>query len=193
MNDIERRYISGTVSIEKRANGSNTRNVSGYAATFNNLSKDLGGFQERIDPGFFKGVDFSDVVCLFNHDKNFILARTSSRTLKLSIDNTGLKYAFEAPATSAGNDLLVNIANRDVSGSSFAFIVEKDSWDVINGINVRTLLKCAQLIDVSPVVFPAYNDTVVGQRSFKDYRSMQKKFPELQYTKWLINEINLKQ
>ena len=50
MNEQERRFTRGLVEV--RAAG-DTRTIGGYAAKFNTLSRNLGGFVERIDPKFF--------------------------------------------------------------------------------------------------------------------------------------------
>lgn len=125
----ELRYYSG---LEIRSNGSGSRTVVGYALKFNVLSQDLGGFYEKIDSRALEGADFSDVVALFNHDNNLILSRTASNTLKLTPDSIGLRYEFEAPNTTAGNDLLESIKRGDITGSSFSFIVAKggDTWTI---------------------------------------------------------------
>lgn len=184
----ERRfYQAAGLKIEKREDGTNSRHITGYALVFNTLSKDLGGFQERIDPAALEGVDLSDVVALFNHDKNLILARTSANTLKLTVDKQGFEYGFDAPETTAGNDLLVSVSRGDVNGSSFAFITEEDNWEQVGDIIVRTITKFASIIDVSPVVFPAYDETSVAQRSMKDWKNEQKPvFKNIETTRTIL-------
>ena len=143
--------------------------MEGHAAVYNQLSEDLGGFQERILPGAFDDVLGNDVRAFFNHDPNFILGRTSSGTLKLSTDKKGLNYSFDVPDTTAGRDLLVSMKRGDITQSSFAFQVEKDSWkDTSKGTEIRTIEKVSRLFDVSPVSIPAYptaNDLAIAQRS----------------------------
>lgn len=189
---IERRYVSGDVCIEQRAEGEKSRTVWGYALKFNLLSKDLGGFRERILPEAMEGVDMSDVVALFNHDKNMILARNTSKTLTLKVDEIGFRYQFEAPETTAGNDLLVSISRGDISGSSFAFTIdyenvgdrfEKDA----SGVWIRSIVKFKRIIDVSPVVFPAYTDADVYRRSVEEWTNTQPSvFKNLEVTRTMI-------
>jgi phage head maturation protease len=51
----------------------------------------------------------------FNHDPNYILARSKERgTLKLEVDATGLKYSYDSPKRSYANDLLDAIDQGDV-------------------------------------------------------------------------------
>jgi len=166
MNNAEKRAYDASVSIERRANGLLTRHVTIRAAVFNSLSKSLGGFKETIDQGAFDGADMSDVVAVLNHDFNILYARTSSKTLSLSIDSTGLIAKFEAPNTSHGNDLLEMIQRGDIRQASFQFMVENDRWvsHPTEG-DVRIIQKFKKIVDVSPVVFPAYADTSVAMRS----------------------------
>lgn len=159
----ERRYLETEVRADK-----DSRKVEGYAAVFNKDSENLGGFIERIAPGAFDSVMKDDVVALLNHDQNFVLAR-NNKTLKISTDSVGLKYEFEAPNTTAGNDLIENLRLGNISKSSFAFTVEKDNWEFkSDGPDKREITQIKRLFDVSPVTYPAYPDTTVAQRS-KDY------------------------
>ena len=60
-------------------------------------------------------------------------------------------------------DLVVLMERGDVSQMSFGFRTLEDSWEKVDGQNVRTL-KRVSLFDVSPVTFPAYPDTDVAVR-----------------------------
>ena len=161
----EKRFFT----VETRLKKKGKRNiVEGHAAVFGQLSEDLGGFQERILPGAFDTVLGNDVRAFFNHDPNFILGRSSAGTLKLAVDKKGLKYSFDVPDTTAGRDLLVSMKRGDITQSSFAFTVEKDSWSEKRGKEIRTIEKVSRLYDVSPVSIPAYpdaNDLAIAQRS----------------------------
>ena len=165
--EMEKRFYD--IKLEKRSKDGKTNPVIiGHAAVFNTLSEDLGGFQERIHKNAFDEVLDNDVRAFFNHDPNHLLARTSSGTLKLAVDEKGLKYEFSVPDTSSGRDLLVSMERGDISQSSFAFTIEDDSWDQEDGIDIRTINKVKRLYDVSPVSIPAYpgaNDLAVAQRS----------------------------
>ena len=60
---------------------------SGYAARFDSLSENLGGFREKIRIGAFSNaVKTDDVRCLFNHNSNYVLGRSSAKTLELRED-----------------------------------------------------------------------------------------------------------
>lgn len=164
--DSERRFTRGLVEV--RAAG-DSRTIGGYAAKFNTLSRNLGGFVERIDPGFFaksEGDGWPRVMARYNHDNNMLLGTTRAQTLRLQTDGTGLDYSVDVPA--ARGDVYELVQRGDVAESSFAFYTFEDDWAMTDdGFPVRTLLS-GQLIDVAPVNDPAYLDTSTGLRSLAD-------------------------
>ena len=149
--------------------------VVGYGAVFNSMSNDLGGFREFIAPNAFEGRLEDDVRFLINHDANLILARTTNGTLRLSVDEKGLRYEADMPNTSTARDLMELLKNGTISQSSFAFTVEEDSWEVKDGMNIRTIDKVSQLYDVSSVTYPAYNSasSSVALRSMKEWQEKE--------------------
>jgi len=174
--DAERRFFDATVEIEKRADDQKSRKISIRAAGFNKLSNPLSwGFKERIEPGAFDGADMNDVAAVLNHNFDILFARTASGTLSLKVDDQGLTGEFDAPDTTAGNDLLVMVERGDISKASFQFIVDKDRWvqDPDEG-EVRIIEKFRKIIDVSPVVFEAYPDTDVAKRSHDEFQEKNK-------------------
>jgi HK97 family phage prohead protease len=152
--------------------------IAGYAAVFNQLSDDLGGFREKIAPGAFTKSLGNDVRALFNHDSNLILGRTKSKTLRLSEDPKGLAIEIDPPDTEAARDLLTSIKRGDVSQMSFGFFTRSDIWEDIGGKIVRTLID-VDLFDVSPVTFPSFPQTAVAVRALADFRSRQHSDPGL--------------
>jgi HK97 family phage prohead protease len=145
--------------------------IVGYAAVFDKLSSDLGGFVEKIKRGAFKeALKRSDPRGLFNHDPNYVLGRMSSGTLKLEEKRDGLWMEIEPPDTQLIRDMVLSPIERgDVNQQSFAFMVEEDEWENVDekskGPIVRTIKKVFELFDVSPVTYPAYPDTSVALRS----------------------------
>jgi uncharacterized protein len=167
-------YRSLSAELRAEAEGDEMA-IAGYAALFNQNSKNLGGFKERIAPGAFtrslKGGE--DVKCLLNHDSSHLLGRTKNGTLTLSQDERGLKFRCVLNAESgAHRDLHALIKNGTLDECSFAFTVNGpngDSFDEAideNGVRYqRRTLKDVNLLDVSAVTYPAYNNTSVGARS----------------------------
>jgi HK97 family phage prohead protease len=171
METAERRFTRGLVEVRAEDGGDGTApmRVGGYAAKFNKLSRNLGGFVERIDPGFFaksEGDGWPDVMARYNHDDNMLLGTTTGRTLALAVDGTGLDYTATLPAARA--DVYELVQRGDVSRSSFAFYTFEDDWSMTDqDFPLRTLLS-GQLVDVAPVNTPAYLDTSSGLRSLAD-------------------------
>ena len=185
--EIERRVMpfedEDELTVEPRANGQAA--IVGYAAVYNRLSLDLGGFREEIMPGAFDRIlnrqrGKADVVALFNHDSNIVLGRTSSGTLELSSDEKGLRYVVTPPASRT--DIMELIARRDVRGSSFAFTVDKSGErfrQTDEGKTIRQIREVKGLYDVGPVLTPAYpaSSATVAMRSYQAWLSEQQEQP----------------
>jgi HK97 family phage prohead protease len=177
VNPIEKRVLDAAVAelrIEKGDPGQLPK-ILGYAAVYDSLSLDLGGFRERIQAGAFSlalGKD-PDVRALVDHDPSRILGRTRSGTLSLLNTQKGLRYEIKPADTTAGRDIVESIRRGDVSGSSFGFRTLADKWSVEVIEEQRTLVRTlidVELFDVSPVTYPAYPDTEVGVRSLEVWK-----------------------
>ena len=169
--NYEVRSAPGTVEVRESAEGGSI--IRGIAAVFDSLSENLGGFREIISNKAFDEANMDDVRGLFNHDTNYILGRTASKTVRLEITKRGLEYEIDLPNTQTIRDLVLEPIKRgDVSQSSFGFIVARggDTWDEDDeGVLIRTITGFRELFDVSPVVFPAYRDTTVAARSMNSF------------------------
>lgn len=157
------------VAVELRGDA-DAPQLAGYAAKYDTYSQNLGGFVEQIARGAFDKslADGNDVLCRYNHEDAGLLGRTSSGTLRLGSDSTGLTYEVDLPDTTVGRDVRVLAARGDVTQSSFAFRTLEDDWDVTDqGFPLRTLLR-VQLMDVAPVNSPAYLDTSAAVRSLAE-------------------------
>lgn len=176
MTDAERRFTS--VPVEIRAGSDQAMTIGGYAAKFDRLSQNLGGFVERIAPGFFnksRGDGWPGVVARYNHDDNQLLGTSRAGTLRLSVDDVGLNYAVDLPKSRA--DVYELVQRGDVAQSSFAFVVFEEDWSMTDqNFPLRTLVS-GQLRDVAPVNTPAYEDTSVSVRNLDAaYSSLARKF-----------------
>lgn len=173
----EQRTHLGGLEIRKNEDGTESRTIEGYGVVFESKSHQLGWFTETVSRTAFDEVNLDDVVATFNHDFNMVMARTSSKTLTLSIDNVGVKYRFDAPNTTAGNDLLENVRNGNVVGSSFMFTIKEDRWTFTKdagGVDQREILKVDQLYELGPVTMPAYPDTTAQAK--RTYDEAKKEF-----------------
>lgn len=169
--------MQGQVEVRKGSDGKESRVISGYAAVFDSDSKDM-GFIERLDKHCFDGViEKSDVVALYNHSEDpGVLARSvnGEGTLKLEVDERGLRCEFEAPNTQLGNDMLESVRRGDIRGMSFAFTTKKDNWESDKEGNYkRTIVKIDRLYDVSLVVTPAYDATSVETKGLDELKAQE--------------------
>jgi HK97 family phage prohead protease len=154
---------------EVRAEGDKPPVITGYAAKFNSRSElIMGRFYEVVAKGAFAdSLVNDDIRALIDHDSKLVLGRNRSRTLKLREDDIGLQVEISPPDTQYARDVMVSVKRGDITGMSFAFITEADSWDFSETETaVRTLNKVS-LNDVSIVTFPAYTTTEVDIRSFE--------------------------
>lgn len=161
MQELERRTLT---AVTVRLAAPDSRRLVGHAAVFGEVA-DIGGqFRETIAAGAFrKALKACDVVARWNHGEDTILGRTSSNTLRLTEDERGLAFELDLPNTTLGNDVLELVRRGDVAGMSFAFTCAREKWD--SPTNTRTVVEVGQLLDVSPVISPAYAGTDVALRS----------------------------
>ena len=185
-NNTDKEVRTFNVSNIEVRNDDGKNVVVGYGAVFNSESNDLGGFVEYIAPGAFDGRLEDDVRFLINHD-GLPLARTTNNTLRLSVDEKGLKYEADMPDTTLANDLMTLLKNGTISQSSFAFTVEDDSWRNEEGKNIRTINKISRLYDVSSVTYPAYNEA--GSFALRSLENWQKEQEENKLNENLEKEL----
>lgn len=148
--------------VETRADGKKV--IRGIAPVYYNADDPGTEFKigknlvERVRPGAASGAtaEGADVRSFFNHDPSIVLGRTKSGTLTLEETARGLEFEVEPPDTTAGRDALTSIERGDVSGSSFMFWVERQSFEEPEeGPDVRWLDQ-VNILEVGPVTFPAY-------------------------------------
>lgn len=168
------RRFGNLVDVEVRTLEDGSVRVAGHAAVFDSPTQ-IGppgiGFEEVIARGAFKKTlsDGADVRFLFNHNPDLVLARTKSGTLNLREDEVGLAVDAQLAPTSVGRDLAILLKRGDVDKMSFGFRVVKDQWETVRRdgdggtFERRTVLE-AQLMDVSGVTWPAYDETDLALR-----------------------------
>lgn len=179
MTDKLYRSVNGETLIKPES-----RTVEGYAMNFDVWSDNL-GFYEKIARGAITQelVDSCDVFARFDHDSNKILARSNKGTgsLKLTVDEVGLKYSFDAPNTELGNELLEYIRRGDLNKSSFCFSIsdelDAEKWEKRDGNIYRTIYKIGALYDIAPVWVPAYSSTSCSKR-FNEIESLSKEIDD---------------
>ncbi|MDD7963314.1 HK97 family phage prohead protease [Microbacterium thalli] len=188
---FERRVFPLT-DIQVRAANDDERRLhfTGRAVVYDQLSEDLGGWQEVIRPGAATRTlaGTPDVRFLINHDPNLLLARTRSGTLTLSEDSDGVLVDADMADVSYARDAAVSLERGDLSQMSFGFWVVSDSWSG-NLHEVREFDFDGG--DVSVVTYPAYTQTSAELRAMaKRHLAAETGYP-LQRAKHRLNELEL--
>ena len=147
--------------------------VEGYATTFDQpyeLYRD-GKYvvMEKVDRNAFEKTYMDDVIFQYDH-AGMVYARTRNNTLKLAVDDHGLKTTTDLSSTEASRGIWDAIDKGLIDRMSFAFTVDHDSYEEEerdNGdiILTRTILGIGRLYDVSAVSFPANEGTSISARS----------------------------
>ena len=147
--------------------------VEGYATTFDSpyeLYKD-GKYivMEQVDRNAFAEAYTDDVIFQYDHN-GMVYARTRNETLKLDMDEHGLKVTADLGSTEASRGVWDAIDKGLIDRMSFAFTVTEDEYqenEQTNGdvIVLRTIKKIGRLYDVSAVSFPANEQTSISARS----------------------------
>ena len=174
MENIEKRYIK-----EIRAEG-DTRSIVGTAIVFDEPSVFM-GFNEIIRKEAVTEdlIKSSDIVFLYNHNDDFVpLARSKNGkgTLKISVNDGGVDFSFNAKKTSLGDEVLEAVRAGDLDACSFAFAVPEggDNWSKLSDGNyLRTINKIDVLRDFSIVPYPAYPATSVNTRGLDELKAKE--------------------
>jgi HK97 family phage prohead protease len=145
--------------------------LEGYAIVFESetlIGDEEHGFKEVIDKDSLSETLMKDVPMKYNHMDNFlIIARTKNGSLSLSVDEKGLKVHAELLDTESNKDIYKMVTAGLLDKMSFAFTVNKQSWDRSGAVPVRRILGIERLYDVSIVDTPAYDSTSIYARSLE--------------------------
>ena len=162
-------------AISEVRSTNDSRTIAGYAIVFDSWSKDLGGFYEIIRKTAINQelINRSDVIMNINHDDDKMVARSvnGEGTLKLTIDDTGLRFEFEAPPTPLGDELLFNVRSGNLFECSFAFSLSGsdncERWTKDGNMLRREILEIDGIYDCSICTHGAYGDTSCHARELQ--------------------------
>ena len=160
---MERR--SSRASEFRAIEGEGTPQIEAYFAVFGDIYEMYPGGTESIDPHAFDDALSDDIRCLIDHDTTLVLGRTKAGTLKLSVDNYGLKGVVDInPADTDAMNLYARVKRGDVSQCSFGFDILKDELESRPDGTYHWIIKAVKLYEVSVVTFPAYEKTEAEAR-----------------------------
>ena len=134
---------------------------------------DLGWYDEKIADRALADTDLKDVRFLVNHNTDMIpLARSRNNnensTMQMSVeDGVGMhiRVNLDTENNAEAKALYSAVQRGDISGMSFMFVVDGDSWDDIDSEHPkRTITAIRKVMEVSAVTFPAYEQTSISAR-----------------------------
>jgi len=164
--------VTSDANLEVRASEDGRPVITGYAAVYDSVSQDLGGFVEVVRRGAFDAslAENPEVSARVQHEGGLTtIGRTSNGTLKLKSDAKGLHYTIYPPDTTAGRDIVELVRSGYINKSSFAFslrqpLTEAQRWNTEKSPPLRELLS-VNIHDVAPVDGPAYEATSAEARA----------------------------
>ena len=170
------------------------RHISGKAISFDTQSNDI-GFIEILHRGCISQelIDSSNIVFLYNHDYNQVIARANKGkgTLNIDLRDDGVYFDLEVPNTTMGNDLLENIRLGNITQCSFGFSYANEEGaykdEKIDDVWYRNVYKIGKLYDLSAVTYPAYDDTYVNAR-MQERSKMEDKLKETEEIQEKVSE-----
>lgn len=172
--------------------------IEGYAIKFDVPATHQYGsrkFTEVIKKGALDKTDMKDVPLRYNHNDTWlIMARTRNKSLRLIVDDIGLKIEAELLDTQSNRDAYKAIQAKLIDKMSFAFRVADggDTWTFGEKETTREVTNIAKLWDVSVVDTPFYDSTSIYTRSFELLESEERRLESLREVELLKEKIKLK-
>lgn len=152
--------------------------IEGYFAVFGGVYELWPGATESVDPHAFDDTLGGDIRALINHDTTLVLGRTKAGTLELKVDSRGLWGRIRVnQADGDALNLYSRIERGDVDQCSFGFEILEEETEWRDDGSVHWTIKRVKLYEVSPVTFPAYEDTSVSARR-RDYDEIRERRTE---------------
>ena len=165
MKKIERRF---DVELRAMRDEDNGNYIVGVPIVFDRQT-DLGYYTEVIDRHALDNTDMKDVRFLVNHNTDMIpLARSrnnnANSTMQMWVEEDGMhiRVNLDVERNSEAKSLYSAVDRGDVSGMSFMFSVDEDSWEGLDTeMPKRTITSVGKIFEVSAVTFPAYEQTSI--------------------------------
>ena len=168
--ELEQRFY--TFEIRSEQNEDEVGIIHGRPIVYDSRT-DLGYFDEVIERGALDEADLKDVRFLVNHDTSMIpLARSrnnnANSTMQMTVDAQGMaiRVNLDTKNNSDSRSLYSAIERGDITGMSFMFSVDEDRWTELESDHpTRHITKISNVVEVSAVTFPAYEDTSISARN----------------------------
>lgn len=172
MNQMKTETRAFNFEIRAEENEQHGHFLEGRPIVYNQVT-DMGWYDEVIAPGALDNTDLKDVRFLIGHDTSMVpLARSrnnnANSTMQLIRSEAGMDIRVDLDVENNQNSRMLYSATErgDITGMSFAFVVDGDAWDDIDSEHPkRTIRSIKRVFEVSAVAFPAYEGTKLEARS----------------------------
>ena len=162
----EVRSLEFEIRAEETGREERAGRLTGTPIVFSQVT-DLGMIREVIEPGALDSTDLRDVRFLVGHDTSGIpLARSRNNnensTMQLTVTERGMEIRVDLDIENnpRAKELYSAVKRGDISGMSFMFTVDKDSWEELESEQpLRRITSIGRVFEVSAVTFPAYEGT----------------------------------
>lgn len=168
-------YRTNKINFREKENDEELR-IEGYFVVYDDETELWDGVYEKIDRNAFDGELDKDIRALAGHDTERVLGRTKNKTLTLRSDEKGLWGSIlinrDDPEAFS---LYQKVKRGDIDKCSFGFIpTEEESVKRSDGGDLFVVKRC-DLIEVSVVAFPAYENTSISARK-RDFERKREEF-----------------
>ena len=158
------------------------KGLAGHAAVFGVRTQLYPGMTEEIDPAAFdSSLKDDDIYMCFNHNPDIVLCGTKNGSLRFAPDAEGLGFDSDIVGTHAGADAYELVRAGIITEMSFGFIIKREEWDESDPNIIHRIIKEVRLLEISPVLFPAYTTTSVmarAQNELAEFRSRRNNLPK---------------
>ena len=161
-----------TFEVRAEQNEEHGTYITGTPIVFNRAT-DMGWYEETINKDALKNTDLKDVAFLVGHNTGMIpLARSRNNndnsTMQMTVTDDGMdiRVDLDTENNADARALYSAVKRGDMTGMSFMFVVDKDSWaDADSDYPKREILSIRKVFEVSAVAFPAYPQTSIQAAS----------------------------
>ena len=157
-----------TFEVRAEQNEEHGTFITGTPIVFNRAT-DMGWYEETINKDALNECDLKDVAFLVGHNTGMIpLARSRNNnehsTMQMTVNDDGMdiRVDLDTENNAEAKALYSAVKRGDMTGMSFMFVVDKDSWtDADSDYPKREILSIRKVFEVSAVAFPAYPQTSI--------------------------------
>ena len=174
--------------------------ITGTPIVFDQAT-DMGWYQETIARGALDNTDLKDVRFLVGHNTSMIpLARSRNNnensTMQMTVGDDGMdiRVDLDTENNAEAKALYSAVKRGDMSGMSFMFVVDSDSWDDIESdYPKRTIRSIRTVLEVSAVAFPAYPQTSISIQAASEDATLDSARASLESARKQLEEERAKQ